>query len=246
MYVCMYVCMYVNQDCVCRNLVVGQTGRHADRFNSNWPPQAESHVLTSLHVRPSISRVVIINRTRKRAMELKHSLEAGWESNQAQQVEVIALSTSEDPASTVDTYLKEADVVCCCTGSAAPLFDGSLLSPGTHVNAVGSYEPHTTELDANTVRRSAIVLDTQGAAPVGDIALYVADGTISHETHVAGTLGEMLVRREEGQELLLGTTHNDKELTLFKSVGTAVQDVVTADVAYESCKAAGLGQQVKL
>src|SRR5947209_7180280 len=74
----------------------------------------------------------------------------------------------------------ESDVLCTCTTSSTPLFDGHLLRPGTHVNAVGAFQPHTREVDEVTVKRSRVVVDTYDGAlsEAGDILIPLKNGAI--------------------------------------------------------------------
>ncbi len=74
-----------------------------------------------------------------------------------------------------------ADIVCCCTTSAEPLFDGALLQPGVHVNAIGSYQPHTREIDTATVTRSRFMSMTVEAvlAEAGDLRIPIAEGAFA-------------------------------------------------------------------
>jgi ornithine cyclodeaminase/alanine dehydrogenase-like protein (mu-crystallin family) len=115
----------------------------------------------------------------------------------------------------------EADLVCTCTTSEAPLFDGSLLPPGAHVNAVGAHRPETRELDTDTVRRARLVVETRAVAlaEAGDLLIPIAEGTIE-AGHVAADLAETVrgarVRR------------SPDDVTVFKSVGMAFEDLAVA------------------
>ena len=114
----------------------------------------------------------------------------------------------------------EADVICTCTTSETPLFDGGRLRPGTHLNAVGSYQPHTREIDTATLRRSAVFVEDRTAVleTAGDLRLPIAEGAFSAE-QIKGDLGE-LGRRDP------------MEITCFKSVGRSWQDLVVALAAW--------------
>ena len=110
--------------------------------------QATTHLDAMAAVLP-IRRVTIVSRTRSRAEELvKGARDAGLD------------ASTGGPDSVAD-----ADVICTCTTSSEPLFDGDLLSPGAHVNAVGAFEPHARELDDATVRDARIVVEDRSAAP---------------------------------------------------------------------------------
>jgi ornithine cyclodeaminase/alanine dehydrogenase-like protein (mu-crystallin family) len=121
-----------------------------------------------------------------------------------------------------ETCAAESDVLCTCTTSNEPLFDGRLLRPGAHLNLVGAFQTHTREVDDETVKRSRIVVDTyEGAlAEAGDLLIPIRNGTINHE-HILADLHELVSGKKavrSGQE----------DITLFKSVGCALEDLVTA------------------
>lgn len=115
----------------------------------------------------------------------------------------------------------EADLICTCTTSDTPVFDGSLLRPGAHVNAVGSHRPDARELDTETMRRSRVVVETRevALAEAGELAVAIAEGAIE-PGHVVADLAEAVrddtVRR------------SPEDVTVFKSVGMAFEDLVVA------------------
>lgn len=120
------------------------------------------------------------------------------------------------------TCAAESDVLCTCTTSNEPLFDGRLLRPGTHLNLVGAFQTHTREVDDETVRRSRIVVDTyEGAlAEAGDLLIPIRNGTINHE-HILADLHELVSGKKT-------VRNSPQDITLFKSVGCALEDLVTA------------------
>jgi len=119
----------------------------------------------------------------------------------------------------------EADIVCTCTTSAEPVFDGSLLSAGAHVNAVGSYRPDMRELDETTIRRGRLVVETREVAleEAGDLLMPIGAGVIA-----ADDLAELsdVVR---GARVRRGP----EDVTVFKSVGIAFEDLVVARAAFD-------------
>jgi alanine dehydrogenase len=125
------------------------------------------------------------------------------------------------------TCATQSDVLCTCTTSQVPLFDGKLLRPGTHLNLVGAFQPHTREVDSRTVKRARVVVDTyDGAlAEAGDLLLPVKEGVISRD-HIAADLNELLAGKKQGRT-------SPSELTLFKSVGCALEDLATAELLLE-------------
>jgi alanine dehydrogenase len=118
----------------------------------------------------------------------------------------------------------ESDVLCTCTNSPSPLFDGSLLRAGTHLNLVGSFQPHTREVDDATVQRSRIVVDTfEGAlAEAGDLLIPLNRGLISRN-QILADLHQLVSRKKTIR------TRPD-EITLFKSVGCALEDLAAAEL----------------
>jgi ornithine cyclodeaminase/alanine dehydrogenase-like protein (mu-crystallin family) len=121
-----------------------------------------------------------------------------------------------DPAAVADAHL-----ICTCTTSEEPLFDGSLLRPGAHVNAVGSHRPASRELDTETVRRGRLIVETRGVAlsEAGDLVIPIAEGAIAAD-HVAADLAETV----RGAEV----RRSPEDVTVFKSVGMAFEDLVVA------------------
>jgi ornithine cyclodeaminase/alanine dehydrogenase-like protein (mu-crystallin family) len=115
----------------------------------------------------------------------------------------------------------DADLVCTCTTAREPLFDGTILRAGAHVNAVGSYQPTTRELDTETVRRARVVVETRDVAlaEAGDLIIPMQEGAIGNE-HLVADLAELVrgaaVRR------------SPDDVTVFKSVGMAFEDLVVA------------------
>ena len=118
----------------------------------------------------------------------------------------------------------ESDVLCTCTTSNTPLFDGDLLRPGTHVNAIGSFQPHTREVDDATVQRSRIVVDTyEGAlAEAGELLIPMSKGLITRN-YIIADLHQLVSGKKPGRT-------NPTQITLFKSVGCALEDLATAEL----------------
>lgn len=129
-----------------------------------------------------------------------------------------------DPASA----LRGADVVCTATSSRSPVFSDEDLAPGAHINAVGVYQPERAEIPAATVARARIVVDQTEACleEAGDLLQPLASGAIGRQ-RLDATLGEILAGRATGRR-------SAAEITLFKSVGLAVQDLYAASRAYEN------------
>ena len=133
-----------------------------------------------------------------------------------------------------------ATLICACTSAGTPLFDGNLLGPGVHINAIGAFSPTTRELDTATVRRARVIVDAQSAAgrEAGDILIPIAEGAVSAD-YVKGTLGEVVSGKVAGRQ-------SADEITVFKSCGLAIEDLVTAQLAYDKARALGIGTEVSL
>jgi ornithine cyclodeaminase len=189
--------------------------------------QAECHIEAILCVQPSISQITIVNRTNgTRAKNLLESLPSGIIGN------IVLL----DNKGGVKQALADADVVVTCTNSATPLFDGSWLPPGCHVNGVGSYTSEMQEIDETSVNRSRILVDTLESLDVGDLK------RILRESHPWKLLGEVI------NDPIWLQDENDSlfDCTLFKSTGTAIQDVMTASLIVDRARELGLGTNVDM
>ena len=118
--------------------------------------------------------------------------------------------------------LGRADIVCTATTSATPVFSDGDLKPGVHINAVGSYKPHIREIPGETVRRARVYVDHRQAAleEAGDLIIPLHQNLIG-EGHILAEIGEVLAGLKPGRG-------SDGEVTLFKSVGNAVQDLAVA------------------
>ena len=134
-----------------------------------------------------------------------------------------------------ETAVRESDVVILATSAAVPIIDGAWLRPGTHINGIGSHTPKMREIDPLTVQRSRIVCDLTDAckAEAGDLMIPAASGAWAWEL-VAGSLGDVVTGK------IPGRTSQD-EITLFKSVGLAIQDMSTAKAVYDEAVKRGIG-----
>ncbi len=134
----------------------------------------------------------------------------------------------------------EADVICTTTTARSPVFDDADLKPGVHVNAVGSFKPDVQEVPGETVVRSRLIVDSREAcwAETGDLIIPRDQGLIS-ESDVFAELGEIVAGVVSGRA-------SDDEITLFKSVGNAVQDVAVAAAVFEEASRTGLGVEIDL
>jgi ornithine cyclodeaminase/alanine dehydrogenase-like protein (mu-crystallin family) len=116
-----------------------------------------------------------------------------------------------------EAVVRGADVVVTVTASPVPVVQNEWVAEGTHVVAVGSCRPAQRELDPELVARARLVVDSRAAAlkEAGDVVMGIAEGRWSAE-HVSAELGELPARRD------------DREITVFKSLGLAVEDIFAA------------------
>lgn len=121
---------------------------------------------------------------------------------------------------------RQSDVICTCTTAHEPLFDGNWVRPGTHLNLVGAFQPETREVDDITIKRSRVVVDTYDGAlqEAGDLLIPISNGTIER-SHIGADLHEVASGKKPGRT-------NPDQITLFKSVGCALEDLVTAQLIY--------------
>ena len=132
------------------------------------------------------------------------------------------------------------DLVVSVTASKEPVFDGSWLEPGTHVSGVGSNSPGKCELDLATFQKSRIVVDfkDQALQEAGDLQKALKRGAID-ERAISAELSDIVSGRPPGRL-------NAGEITLFKSVGMAIEDIATASFAYQQALEAGVGTRIEL
>jgi alanine dehydrogenase len=144
------------------------------------------------------------------------------------------------PAESPEQIVAEADIICAATSSPTPIFDGSAVREGTHINGIGSHTPNARELDTTIIKRSRLVADSYEAClkEAGDIMIPIEEGAID-KSHMYAELGEIVIGKKPSRQ-------NDSEITLFKSNGLAIQDVATAKLVYDKAVAAGIGQNVDL
>lgn len=132
-----------------------------------------------------------------------------------------------------------ADVIVLVTSSPTPVLESGWVKPGAHVISVGACRPNQREMDPALVARARLFVDSRAAALVesGDVVLGMAEQRFGAD-HIAAELGE-LIAGAPGRR-------TDTEVTVFKSLGLAVEDVTAADLAYRRASARGVGQELTL
>ena len=147
----------------------------------------------------------------------------------------IAMSYAED-----NTVLKEVDIICTATNSTSPLFKKEDVKPGVHINAIGSFQPHMQELDPYLIKNAKVYVDQVEPClnESGDLIKPIRDGIID-ENHIVGELGDFLLGKIKGRE-------TNEDITLFKSVGVAIQDYAVATDIYNNSINESFGQEINL
>jgi len=133
----------------------------------------------------------------------------------------------------------DADIVVTATNADEPVFDGNLLAPGTHVTAMGQYNPSKRELDTTTIERSTYVPDLRERAfqDAGSFIHAVDEGAVD-ESHIHAELGEVVAGEATGRE-------EDAEITVFDSGGTGIETVAAAGMLYERACERDVGSTIQ-
>jgi ornithine cyclodeaminase/alanine dehydrogenase-like protein (mu-crystallin family) len=136
--------------------------------------------------------------------------------------------------------VEEADIICTCTNSPEPVFEGGHLKAGAHINAIGAYRPETREVDDKTMKRARVVVDslTGAMAEAGDILIPFRSGILRRE-QIVGDLSEIVRGVSPGRA-------SEEEITVFKSVGFALEDLGAGLRAYNNALRLGLGTKIEL
>ena len=160
-----------------------------------------------------------------------------WSPNR-ERLHQFAAGRNVQPCESAEQAVRGADVIVLATSAITPVIDTAWVAPGSHVIAVGSCRPTHREVDGRLVARALVVVDSRAAAmrEAGDILLAIEEGLIGPE-HLHAELGEVAGGTRAGRL-------HDGQVTLFKSLGLAIEDVVSAGLAYRRAQAAGRGMVV--
>lgn len=182
---------------------------------------AMTHLDAVRTVRP-INRVRVWSRSATRAIAFAER------ARQKHDVEIVVSDSVRDAVT-------GAHVVCTVTSSRVPVLEGAWLSSGTHINAVGASIASARELDSAAVKMSRLFVDKREStmAEAGDFLVPRSEGLLTDD-HILGELGDLLLKRVEGRT-------NVNQITLFKSLGLAVEDVAALRYIYEKAKSSGAG-----
>jgi len=187
---------------------------------------AMPHLEAVLRVR-DIKRVRVWSRSGDRAREF------AARARQQFDVEIVVAGTAREA-------VESADVVCTITAARTPVLEGAWLAPGAHVNAVGASLPIARELDTAAVVRSRLFVDRREStlSEAGDFLIPRSEGAIT-DAHILGELGDLLAGSVRGRV-------NRDNVTLFKSLGLAVEDVAALRHIHTKALATGVGTRVAL
>lgn len=168
--------------------------------------QAETQADAILKVRP-IKSILVFGTAPEKVSEFCRQLKS------VHDVECIAGKPEQ---------LNEADIICAATTSPVPLFKSSQLKPGVHINGIGSFKPDIREIPGEVIKNSLLIVDHRESAlsEAGDILIPMNEGLIT-ETHILAELGELINGTKKGRA-------SKDQITVFKSVGNAVQDLAMA------------------
>jgi ornithine cyclodeaminase len=226
-------------------------GTHLTRFRTGAATGAATQVLSRVHSRSlaifgaggqsffqvkgvlaarKIERIKVFDLLPEKADELIEGLQADAS---CRGIELLKTGT---PAQA----LEGTDIVVTATTSSRPVFDGKLLKEGMHINAIGAFKPEMQEVDEETICRARIFVDSVEACleEAGDLIIPLKRGLIQ-KTDILAELGEVAAGRKKGRS-------SPREITYFKSVGNAVQDVSVAQAIYDRARGKNLGQEVEL
>jgi len=154
------------------------------------------------------------------------------------------IESIDDPrteaVASAEEAVRGADVVVTVTNSRRPVLERSWLAPGAHLNAVGASQPSALEIDARTFADAAVFADSRESVlnEAGEYRAALKDGLIGGEDHLRAELGEVLAGVAPGRT-------DRSELTLFRSLGLAIEDLAAARCAVREARRLGIGQEVQ-
>ena len=137
--------------------------------------------------------------------------------------------------------MRGADLVVLATSSPTPVIEATWVAPGAHVVSVGACRPDQREMAPELVARGASVrrFARRRLVESGDVVMGITRGAVRRKTHMAGELGEVVLGRVEAAQ-------SDDQITIFKSLGMAVEDVVAADLVFRRALETGAGTELTL
>lgn len=188
--------------------------------------QARTHLEAMIEARP-IYRVRVWSRNTMNALRFANN-------------EAVRHGRAIEVCDTAQKAVEGADIICTTTSSREPVLEGEWIAPGAHINAAGSSTAGTREVDTATMVKSRLFVDRRESAlnEAGDFIIPKQEGAIGDE-HILAELGEILLGNAPGRT-------SPEEITLFKSLGIAVEDAASAHYIYEQARREGLGTMIEL
>lgn len=193
--------------------------------------QAKAQLEAVLTVRP-IKEVIVVDLDLERANAFAKEMSELY--SEKFQVKIYSANNAND-------VVAKADIITLVTTSKRPVFNGNLVKAGVHINSVGSYTPEMQETPEEILQKAGkIYLDTFDGVlnESGDIITPIQEGKFKKE-QITGELGELVAQRKPGRE-------NDEEITWFKSTGSAVLDIVVAELIYVNAEKRGDFVEIEL
>ena len=188
--------------------------------------QAGTHLAAMLHSRP-------IQKVRVWSRDAAHAQRFAERESKRHGIAINVMTSVQDA-------VKECDIICTTTSAREPILRGEWITPGTHINAVGSSVPFTRELDSTAVKIARLFVDRRESAlnEAGDFLLARKEGIIE-DSHIVGEIGEIMIGAINGRR-------TSEEITLFKSLGLGIEDLAAADHIYRKAIEANAGTAVEL
>ena len=188
--------------------------------------QAHTHLQAMMAVRP-------VRRVRVYSVPAESAAAFAARESKLTGLEVEACSSAEEA-------VEAADLICTVTSATEPVVRGAWVSPGAHINAVGAYTPATRELDSALVAGARLYADRRESllSEAGEFLIPRSEGLIGDE-HVVGEIGEVLLGKAPARTA-------PEEITLFKSLGIAVEDLAAAHHVYRAAQERGLGTWLEI
>ncbi|GKT33320.1 Ornithine cyclodeaminase [Aduncisulcus paluster] len=142
---------------------------------------------------------------------------------------------------TPNEAVPSSDIILTATTSKTPLFDGSLVKPGTHISGVGAYTPEMQEIPSDVIAKATCIADTLDGclSEAGDFFIPHSEGLIDKEKHVKYEIGMVALGKAPGRK-------SSEEITFFKTVGSAVQDVVVGHQIGKKAAEEGVGTEIEM
>lgn len=209
--------------------------------------QGKYHVLTCCLTCENIDTVILWNRSESRAVQLLNELVGNSFGQSFLQLPFqFASEESHGGATTsnnkrvirvrvmseANEAVRTADILCTCTNTNKPLFDGKNVKSGAHINCIGSYKHDMQEVDSDLVARSRMVADDSESVwkEAGDVNIPLDQGLITRQHILLDNMGQL---NEQSAKSIVRINY-DSDITMFKCVGMAAQDIAIADVVWRN------------